>query len=89
MFLMPAGFRFGVAQTRIDQVIFGADPSLAVVSQNDGRTVPPIHYEILSGGERAERSRNVLAFNHDERVCGVNHVATKRSSEHAEGKVRA
>src|SRR2546423_3529567 len=41
MSLMPADFRLSVAREGTDQLIFGADPSLAVVSQNDGREGPP------------------------------------------------
>ena len=84
MFLMLADFRLSIAQERLDQAFFGTDPFLAVVSQNNGGKVPLVRYEILSRRQRAERSRNILAFNHDKRVCRVNHIATKQSTEHAE-----
>ena len=84
MFLMLADFRLSIAQERVDQSIFGTDPFLAVVSQNNGGKVPLVRYEILSRRQRAERSRDVLAFNHNKRVCRVDHVATKQSTEHPE-----
>jgi hypothetical protein len=57
------------------------------MSQNKGGIARLLGDKFLGSFARAERTQNILTFNHYERVRRVNHVLTKQSSEHTGDEV--
>src|SRR2546430_5921803 len=74
-------------EQRVDHPVFGDDPFLTVVSQNEGSVTGLLRDEVFSCFKGAKRTRNVLSFNHYERMGSVNNVLIKQSCKHMEGTV--
>jgi len=74
-------------EQRVNHPVFGDDPFLTFVSQNEGGVTGLLRDEVFSRIKGAERTRNVLAFKHNEWMGSVNNVLIKQSCKHTERSV--
>ena len=74
-------------EQRVNHPVFGDDPFLTFVSQNEGDVTGLLRDEVFSRIKGAERTRNVLAFKHNEWMGSVNNVLIKQSCKHTERSV--
>ena len=74
-------------EQRVNHPVFGDDPFLTFVSQNEGGVTGLLRDEVFSRIEGAERTRNVLSFKYNEWMGSVNNVLIKKSCKHTERRV--